>query len=168
MPRQKRSSKGRSRISRARAHFRNAPPPLAPPPAQEPLPELIETPPSVVANLERVQDVELDPLQSVTCLWQDRYINRLLISSYFTHVLKSSPRSDWKGVGGTTSIIKDVFPHVSRFKINLIPRKTSHCKANGLVYMRAEGRNAVSRRTSDWIWYFTWETRMWPDWGRGG
>ena len=65
-------------------------PPVAPPP---PAPEM--------------------PPSRVTRDWQDQYVNRLLISSYYTSVLRSPPRNEWKGRDGTAGVIKAAFPHVS-------------------------------------------------------
>ena len=72
-------------------------PPVAPPP---PAPEM--------------------PPSRVTRDWQDQYVNRLLISSYYTSVLRSPPRNEWKGRDGTAGVIKAAFPHVSLNNIKKI------------------------------------------------
>ena len=82
-------------------------PPVAPPP---PVPEM--------------------PPSKVTRDWQDQYVNRLLISSYYTSVLRSPPRNEWKGRGGTAGVIKAAFPHVSLGLIKKILRDTSRCEAS--------------------------------------
>ena len=86
-------------------------PPVAPPP---PAPEM--------------------PPSRVTRDWQDQYVNRLLISSYYTSVLRSPPRNEWKGRDGTAGVIKAAFPHMSLNNIKKILRDTSRCEAAGITY----------------------------------
>ena len=108
-------------------------PPVAPPPPAPEMPPVAPPPPAP----------EMPPSR-VTRDWQDQYVNRLLISSYYTSVLRSPPRNEWKGRDGTAGVIKAAFPHVSLNNIKKIFVRLLAAKQQA-VSMMAEGRDGDSK-----------------------
>ena len=61
----------------------------------------------------------------------DQHVNRMLVSRYFTEVLNSPPKREWKGINGTISLIRTFLPSISYGKIMQVLNETAICESKG-------------------------------------
>ena len=57
-----------------------------------------------------------------------------MISAQYTCGLKSPPKYEWKGVGGTFATIAYLFPDISFYTINKVFKETFECEIRGEKY----------------------------------
>ena len=145
-----RTSFGLRKIGRAAAYFRTLTPMvplLLPPPVHPPLP-ICPPPPPHSPPLLRVdpplpppllltngpEEEEVSPLQRNLGSWLDQHVDRMLVSRYYTEVLKSPPKREWRGKHGTFSLIRVAIPSISYGKIMMVVIETAECELKGEKY----------------------------------
>ena len=126
-------SNKKGQTGRAVSFFRTATPtsplefPLIPP-----LPILAPpaSPPPLINHVSEEVD---DPLRDLGS-WLDHHIDRILISRYFTEVSKSPPKREWKGKGGTLSLIRATLPNILYGEIVQVVSDTTICESKRKKY----------------------------------
>lgn len=65
--------------------------------------------------------------------WMKYKINRLLISTQYTHVFNLPPKRDWKGFNGAVSQIQ-YFPEISLNLIKRVDKEIFECESRAVKY----------------------------------
>ena len=130
------TSFGTRKTGRASAFFvRSTPtvPLLLPPLVHPPLPIFPPPPPPLLLTNGPEEEEEAVGKRDKGS-WLDQHVNRMLVSRYYTEVLNSPPKREWKGSNGTISLIRTFLPSISYGKIMQVLNETAICESKGEKY----------------------------------